>query len=356
MRGGRCRALVTLAGPVALLALLPPAARGASAAPPAVFGGLPAFPLAPAQRAPASGITLPSAMTADPMVPGSNHERPAAPGGDLAFGAFQRGYFATALSEAMKRLAKNPADGPAMALIGEIYAQGLAVRRSEEEAVKWDRLASQAGNREATFSYAMALLGGKGVAKDRAAAKDLLDKAAAQGHAGALYNLGVMAIEGDGTNRDFTAAASLFQRAADAGDVDALYALATLAGSGQGMPLDLAKAATVMKAAADARHVGAEVEYAIMLFNGKGVAKNEAEAARFFRQAAASGNPIAENRLARMYAAGRGVDRDLVEASRWHIMARAAGIPDAWLDDQLASLSAADKAKVEDIVRRQIGP
>lgn len=353
MRGGRRRALPTLIGTV-LLAVSAVPARAASAAAPPLFGGVPAFPLPQARQTPANGITLPSAMTADPMLP--SHERPATPGGDLAFGAFQRGYFATALSEAMKRLSKDPSDGPAMALIGEIYAQGLAVKRSDDEAARWNRLASQAGNREATFSYAMALLGGKGVAKDRAAAKDLLEKAAAGGHAGALYNLGVMAIEGEGTTRDFPAAAALFERAAAAGDVDALYALATLAASGRGVPLDLAAAASRMKSAADRKHVGAAVEYAIMLFNGKGVAKNEPEAARYFRQAAASGNPIAENRLARMYAAGRGVDKDLVEASHWHIMARAAGIPDPWLDDQLAGLSAADKAKVEDIIRRQIGP
>ncbi len=339
----------------ALMGFAASPAGAASAAPPGVFGGLPAMPL-PQPKTPAGGITLPSAMTADPLVPGSSHERPAAPGGDLAFGAFQRGYFATALSEAMKRLDKNPKDGPAMALIGEIYAQGLAVRRSDEEAARWAQLASQAGNREATFSYAMALLQGKGVAKDRAAAKALLEKAAAQGHAGALYNLGVVAIEGEGGTHDFAAAATLFQRAADAGDIDALFALATLTAAGRGVPLDLAKAAAVMKAAADEKHVGAEVEYAIMLFNGKGVAKNEAEAARYFRRAAAAGNPIAENRLARMYAAGRGVVKDPVEAGHWHIMARAAGIPDAWLDDQLAALSAADKAKVEEVVRRQIGP
>lgn len=354
MTGDRRRLLAPWIGTL-LLSLGTTPAPAASAAPTGVFGGLPAMPL-PQPQTPAGGITLPSAMTADPRVPGSNHERPAAPGGDLAFGAFQRGYFATALSEAMKRLDKNPKDGPAMALIGEIYAQGLAVRRSDEEAAKWDQLASQAGNREATFSYAMALLQGKGVAKDRATAKGLLERAAAQGHAGALYNLGVLAIEGDGQAHDFAAAATLFQRAADAGDIDALFALATLTAAGQGVQLDLGKAASIMKAAADENHVGAEVEYAIMLFNGKGVAKNEAEAARYFRRAAATGNPIAENRLARMYAAGRGVDKDPVEAGHWHIMARAAGIPDAWLDGQLAALSASDKARVEEVVRRQIGP
>ncbi len=55
-------------------------------------------------------------------------------------------------------------------------------------------------------------------------------------------------------------------------------------------------------------------------------------------------------------AAGRGVSKDLVEAARWHVMARAAGIPDAWLDGQIAALTPAERVKVEEIVRRQIGP
>ena len=308
-------------------------------------------------QTPMAPITLPSPMTSDAGATGRvNPERPARPGGDLAFGAFQRGYFATALSEAMKRLKANPKDGAAMALVGEIYAQGLAVNPDPAEAARWDKLGSDQGNREATFSYALALLQGKGIAKDRAAAGALLRKAADAGHPGAFYNLGVMALQGDdGKSPNFGLAAADFQRAADGGDIDALFALATLFENGTGLPLDLARAAATMKQAADQNHVGAEVEYAIMLFNGKGVAKDETEAAKYFQKAAWQGNPIAENRLARLYAAGRGVAKDPVEAARWHILARAAGVPDTWLDGQLASLSVADKGRVEEIIRRQLG-
>lgn len=156
----------------------------------------------------------------------------AAPAPDLAFGAFQRGYFATALKEAMTRLKSNPHDGAAMALVGEIYAQGLAVKRDMVEAAKWNKLASEAGNREASFSLGMALLKGDGVAKDRDAAKAMFEKAAAGNHPGALYNLGVMTVEA----RDFPTAAHYFQRAADAGDVDSLEALSALYRQGREFP------------------------------------------------------------------------------------------------------------------------
>ena len=317
------------------------------------FGAAPAFQL-PGSKARIAVPTL-----ASPMLGGAplrdGIDPPETTEGDAAFGAFQRGYFATAMAEAMKRLKRDPKDGAAMALMGELYAQGLAVPKNPAESAKWDRLGSEQGNREATFSYAMALLTGSGVPKDRKAAQALFEKAAAKGHAGALYNLGVMAIQGTTKGHDFSLGAVFFQRAAEAGDVDALFALATLYQAGTGVPQDLRKAADLMREAADDKHVGAEVEYGIMLFNGKGVDKDEAGAARYFLAAAYQGNPIAEDRLARLYAAGRGVAKDTVEAGRWHILARAAGIPDAWLDDQLAALTPADKGKVEDLVRRQLG-
>ena len=272
-----------------------------------------------------------------------------APEVDLAFGAFQRGYYATALQEAMKRVATNPHDGAAKALIAEIYSQGLAVRRDPAEAARWDRLAAEDGNREATFAYGMALLKGEGVPQDRAAAKAMLEKAAAGNHPGALYNLGIMAVDA----HDWPTAASLFQRAADAGDVDSLEALSALYRQGRGVPQDLAKSITLLKDAADNRDASAAVQYGIMLFNGEGVQKDEAAAAKYFIKAALVGNPIAENRLARLYAAGRGVNKDLVEAARWHLLARAAGVKDSWLDDMLTTLTPAERARVEDSMRRQ---
>jgi TPR repeat protein len=155
------------------------------------------------------------------MVPGS--QLPPTPGGpppDLAFGAYQRGYFLTALKEATKRIAANSKDAAAMTLIGEIYRDGLAVPRDVAEAARWYRLASGLGDREAAFQLGVVLLdGAPDVAKDRAAAKAQFAKAAAAGHPGALYNLGVLAIEGEGSaSPDFAKAADCFKRAALAGD------------------------------------------------------------------------------------------------------------------------------------------
>jgi hypothetical protein len=274
---------------------------------------------------------------------------------DAAFGAYQRGYFATALKEAMKRVAANPKDGPAMTLIGEIYRDGVSVKQDYAEAARWYRLAAEAGDRQARFALGMMLLtGATGVAKDRPGATALLKQAAAQGHAGALYNLGVLAIEGDGSSKpDFAQAADLFRRSAEAGDDDGAYSYGVLLRDGRGVPLDIAAAAHWLKRAADGGIIAGEVEYAIMLFNGVGVSKDEAAAAKLFLKAAAKNNPIAQNRLAHLYAMGRGVPKDLVQAAAWHRFAKTAGIADAELDALTATLSAAEMARVDQAVRRQ---
>lgn len=54
---------------------------------------------------------------------------------DLAFGAFQRGYFLTALEFALPRAEKG--DVAAQTLIAEIYAKGLGVAQNDERAAGW---------------------------------------------------------------------------------------------------------------------------------------------------------------------------------------------------------------------------
>jgi TPR repeat protein len=275
---------------------------------------------------------------------------------DLAFGAYQRGYYATALAEATKRLAANPDDAAAMTLIGELYAQGLGAPRDLTEAAHWYKLGSDHGDRQATFALGLAKLTGAGTPKDRDGATTLFAKAAAQGHPGALYNLGIMAIENDkGVAPDFISAAKYFEQAADLGDSDAAYALGLLYRNGTGVDKSDEQAAQWIGRAAKENNIPAEVEYAIMLFNGIGVPKDETAAGNLFLKAAARDNPVAQNRVARLLAVGRGVPKDMVEAMKWHVLARAAGINDGWLDGELAKLTPKDKALVQTAVRQYLG-
>jgi TPR repeat protein len=273
---------------------------------------------------------------------------------DLAYGAYQRGYYVTAFREAMARVKANEQDAPAMTLIGQLYSEGLTVKRDPTEAARWFKLASDRGDRQATFQLAVAAFEGSGIAKDKAYAKQLFEKAAAQGHPGALYNLGVMAVENNGVVPDFAKAADLFRRAALGGDPDAAYSLGILYKQGKGVPHDDAQAAEWLKRAADDHNAAGMVEYAIMLFNGEGIGRDETAGAHLMLKAAARNNPVAQNRIARILAAGRGLPKDMIEAMKWHLLARAGGLKDGWLDSQLAGLSNQEKQAVEEAVRRYV--
>jgi len=295
---------------------------------------------------------IPGASTGGVTDPAAHHLAPGVKP-DLAFGAFQRGYYLTALREAMKRIEADANDAPAMALMGELYRDGLGLRRSMEEATHWYRLAANRGDPPAAFALGMAYLQGQGVARDVMAALPWLELAAVAGHPGAIYNLGLLATQSD--TPDFAKSATLFRRAADLGNAEAAYALGLQYLQGRGVTRDGGRAAEWLQRAADAGLAAAQIEFAIMSFNGDGVLKDEARAARYFMKAAATNNPVAANRLARLLAMGRGVPRNMVEAMKWHILARTAGIKDEWLDSELNSLSARDRALVEEAVRRHIG-
>jgi len=298
--------------------------------------------------APAAAQNLPSLAN---QPPGPNYLSPGLVP-DLAFGAYQRGYYKTAMAEALHRLELNSGDVAAMLLVGELYKEGLADKLDPAEAVKWFRKAADLGDPEGAFSLAIAYLAGEGVEESEQKALPLLKAAAAKGHPAALYQLGLQYMTGDA--QDPAKALGLFQRAMDAGDIDAIYALGLMYKEGRGVEKDLAKAASLLRRAANLRLSAAEVDYAIILFRGEGVEADEEGAARYFLLAASANNPVAMNRLAHLYVEGRGVKADIVEAMKWHILARSAGERDEWLDNQLNRLSPRERVAVEEAIRKQL--
>src|SRR5215469_11077022 len=260
---------------------------------------------------------------------------PAAPVGrapDLAYGAFQRGYFLTAFSFATDRVTKD-ADPKAMTLLGALYADGLGVPQDDRRAAEWYGLAAARGDSNAMFALAMFALNGRAGPRDRDASTRWLAAAAKLGHPLAAYDLALLYVEGQMFPQDFSRAAELLRIAAQGGSADAQYALGTFYKTGRGVPQDARQAAQWWAKAALADNTDAQVEYAIALYNGTGVDRNEVAAAALFRKAAMRGSPIAQDRLARILATGRGAPRDLAEAAKWRLVSRAGGETDLELDD-----------------------
>jgi len=265
---------------------------------------------------------------------------------DLAYGAYQRGLFITALKEAAARLERDPDDGAAMTLMGELFNQGLGVRQDPAKAADWFRLAAREGDPNALFALGMMALEGRGMERDRAQARVRLEEAAAKGHPAASYNLALLLLTSDEA-ADVARAADLLRVAAESEIPDAQHALGVLYAKGRGVATDKAEAARWLARAAANGNVAGQVEYAIALFNGDGAPAEEPGAARLFRRAAAKGNAIAQNRLARLYAAGRGVAKNPVEAAAWHLLASAQGLADPWLDQALRGLTDEERARAE---------
>lgn len=302
---------------------------------------------APARSAPATPAPA-SPAPARPAPAGS------APAVDLAYGAYQRGLYVTALREATARLERDPEDAAALTLLGELYNQGLGVRQDPVKAAEWYRLAARRGEPHALSALGLMAIDGRGMEKNPGRGKAWLEEAAAKGEPAAAYNLALLLLS-TGTAPDLARAVELLRIAAGAELSDAQHALGVLYLRGRGVAKDPVEAARWFYKATLNGNAAGEVEYAILLFNGDGLPKNEALAARYFRLAAARGNAIAQNRLARLYAAGRGVPQNLVEAAAWHLAAAGQGLTDSWLDQALRNLGPDDRARAEQLAADRSG-
>ncbi len=265
---------------------------------------------------------------------------------DVAYAAFQRGYYLTAFALATEHV-ETKKDVKAMTLLGELYAGGLGVHQDDAKAADWYKLAADRGDRNAMFALAMFRLQGRAGPRDRDAAAKSLAAAAKLGHAVAAYDLALLYIEGQLFPQDFNRAAELLRAAALAGNPEAQYALGTLYKQGRGVPKDMKEATRLWALASLADNTDAEVEYGIAQFNGDGVAKNEQAAAAMFRKAAQRGNAVGQDRLARILAEGRGAPANPVEATKWHLISKARGETDLMLDDFVNKLDASTRAAGE---------
>src|SRR5690606_17900595 len=164
-------------------------------------------------------------------------ERPS----DAAYGAFQRGYYITALNLATPLALEG--DAAAQTLIAEIYSRGLGVRRDLVTAIEWYEKAAEQKVPEAQFQLAMILLDGGEEFRDRTRAASLMEAAADGGHRLAQFNFAQMLADRDPTPRGTERAVSYYEKAAQAGLADAQYAMAEVHRLGiGGRPVDAAQA------------------------------------------------------------------------------------------------------------------
>ena len=252
------------------------------------------------------------------------------PDADVAYGYFQRGLYLSALAVATD-LAET-GDGAAQALIGELYRQGLGVKKDQKIAFSWFQLGADNKNREAAFQLGFMHLDGIGTERNKQEAAKYFSIAAEQNHVLGLYNVGLMRLTGEVLGKDVKLAADNLLKAAKLGNHDAQFAIGELYREGHGVTKDEILATIYFGQAARGGHDTAQIEYATRLLNGIGIGKNEDDAARWFLINAQAGNAIAQNRLAHLYRTGSGVPLDPLSSARWHLISKKQGFRDKHLD------------------------
>lgn len=249
-----------------------------------------------------------------------------------AFGAFQRGYYLTAMELALPRAQLG--DPAAQTLLAELFAAGLGVPRNMDDAAFWYKQASESGDASAQFKYGVMLLEGKHVKADRAKAEELMKQAADAGNAFAQFNHAQILVAQKPGDAGIFEALPYFEKAAEHGVADAQYALAQIYRNTDGVPDEKrARAREWMERAARAGFDTAQLDYAIWLIDGIGGPKDYENGFRWMQVAASRGNVVAQNRMAVLHINAIGTPGDPVEAGKWYILSRRAGFDDRSLDD-----------------------
>lgn len=263
---------------------------------------------------------------------------------DLAYGAFQRGFYLTAFELALPRAESG--DPAAQTLIAELYWNGLGVAQNRKKAVEWYKFAAEAGGRDAQYVYARSLLRGESVKADLKLGEEMLRKAADAGHHRAQFALAELMVKRRPTYSTFKQAFPYFESAAEGGNAEAAFALANIYAHAKGvLHTDEEKARSWLLKAARAGLDTAQTEYGVWLADGRGGKKDLNEARYWITRAAARGNVIAQNKLARIHAFSDPLNADLIKASAWHILAQRAGITDPELNRMFQALSDIDKKR-----------
>lgn len=252
--------------------------------------------------------------------------------------------------------AKEKGDLDAYAMLGELYLEGVHVKKNYKLAVKYLEYGDNKNHDLSIHLLAKCYMFGYGVTQNDSTANELLEKAAKLGNAEAQFNLGYtyytgegvekadikLAVKwlslaafrvdfhpsacsylarcygtGDGVKRNDATALSLYEQAAQYDDMYALYQAGRYYFTGRGeVKPDLAKAFNYYMRGAELGDSDCRVEVGHMYLNGVGVEKNSKEGAKWIQQAAAQKNLHAYCTLARLYREGIEVTPDAQKADQ----------------------------------------
>ena len=191
---------------------------------------------------------------------------------DFSDGAtfFRNGQYEQAFDAYMRMAAVGHAG--AQNNVGNMYAEGLGVKRDEKKALIWFRKSADQDFVLAQRNMGRMFHDGRGTKRNEAAALVWFKKAGAQGDPLSQFMVGRLTAAGDGVKRDYTQARYWFTQAADRGNVDAMYSMGMLCEVGLGKPQDIAEALMWYEKAAARKHKQAVVRIDALRAGGEAAA------------------------------------------------------------------------------------
>lgn len=257
---------------------------------------------------------------------------------DEAYGAFQRGYYLTAMDKALPRAQLG--DPAAQTLIAEMMSQGLGVKKDMKAASFWYGQAAQNGDPAGMFKYALMLMEGRQVPRDRPKSDELMKKAADAGNPSAQFNHAQVLVADNPGDRGLHLALPYYEKSAEQGIADAQYAVAQLYMTLTDVGAEKrGRAREWMVRAARAGFDTAQLDMGVWLINGVGGARDFDAGFNWLRVAANRGNIVAQNKLSHLFINAIGTKPDAIEAAKWYVLSRRAGLKDPKLEDYYLGLT-----------------
>jgi TPR repeat protein/AAA+ superfamily predicted ATPase len=205
-------------------------------------------------------------------------------------------------------------DVDAQFTLGQRYARGMGVEKSDAQAANWFQRAADQGHIEAQRYLAFAHLHGRGMAKDEAEGVRWLRLAADGGDAPSQRQLGFHYATGNGVAFDPSEGVRWFRLAAEQGDYLAQYNLGLAYANGRGIPFDQTQSLYWYQLAAKQGMPEAQCALGLVYEHGFGVPVDYIASAYWNRLAAAKDYAEACSNLGWLYENGLGVPLDLEQA------------------------------------------
>lgn len=238
------------------------------------------------------------------------------------------------LPEALKwyKLAAEAGDPYGMMMTGALYTGGNAMPENRPEAYRWTKMAAERGNAEAMFTLALMLEDGFGTDKNlqealiwgQKAAATNLPKATdwvAQYQSRSDFQKGIAAFNA----KNYPEALLWYKKAADQGDGAAMYNIGSMYANGQGVDINYLESHIWFEKSAEKGVTNAMLDLGNMYYEGYGVVKDLKEAYSWYKKAADGGNALAMSFISEMNWFGIGTEQDIKTGIDWLKKAAEAG-------------------------------